>query len=138
MYTHSTQIRVRYGETDQMGYLYYGNYALYYEVGRVEMLRNLGMTYRMMEEELKVMMPVMTLNTRYIRPVFYDDLITVQTTINEIPERSITFHMELFNESGKLVNGGSVKLGFIDAISKKRINAPESFVKKILPFFKEK
>ena len=137
MYKHQTQIRVRYGETDQMGYLYYGNYALYYEVGRVEMLRALGMTYRMMEEELKVMMPVMTLNTRYIRPVFYDDLITVQTTINEIPERSITFHMELFNESGKLVNGGTVKLGFIDAITKKRINAPASFVEKILPFFEK-
>ncbi len=137
MYVHQTKVRVRYGETDQMGYLYYGNYALYYEVGRVEMLRALGMTYRMMEEELKVMMPVMTLNVRYTRPVFYDDLITVQTTIKEIPERSIIFHMELFNESGKLVNGGTVKLGFIDAVEKKRIDAPASFVEKLIPFFEQ-
>ena len=70
MYTHDFQKRVRYGETDQMGYLYYGNYAQYYEIGRVEMLRSLGLTYKSMEEEFGVMMPVLSLQIHYLRPAF--------------------------------------------------------------------
>jgi len=80
LFTHSTQIRVRYGETDQMGFLYYGNYALYYEVGRAEAIRSLGFTYRQLED-MGVMMPVVELNSQYFRPALYDDLITVETTL---------------------------------------------------------
>jgi acyl-CoA thioester hydrolase len=98
MYTHETQTRVRYGETDQMGYLYYGNYALYYEVGRAEMIRDLGLSYKEMESKLGVMMPVMSLQMRFVRPALYDELVTIRTTLRELPTRTITFHMELFNE----------------------------------------
>ena len=125
MITHQTKIRVRYGETDQMGYLYYGNYAQYYEVGRVEFLRDLGFEYKKLENEFQVMMPVMSLNCRYVRPVYYDDLITVETTLRQLPDRFITFHMELKNEAGKLVNGGSVKLCFVDRKTMKSIKVPE-------------
>ena len=83
MYTATTQIRVRYGETDQMGYLYYGFYALYYEVGRAEAIRELGFTYRQLEE-MGVMMPVAELNAQYFRPALYDDLITVKTCLQAL------------------------------------------------------
>ena len=72
MFTTETQIRVRYGETDQMGYLYYGNYAQYYEVGRAEMIRSVGLTYASMEKEHGTLMPVMSLNMRFVRPALYD------------------------------------------------------------------
>jgi acyl-CoA thioester hydrolase len=78
MYSAETKIRVRYGETDQMGYLYYGYYALYYEVGRAEAIRELGFTYKQMED-MGIMMPVAELNAKYYRPAKYDDLITVKT-----------------------------------------------------------
>ena len=135
MYSHRFQKRVRYGETDQMGYLYYGNYAQYYEIGRVEMLRSLGLTYKYMEEERGVMMPVMSLNTRYVRPAHYDELLTIETTLRKLPGQFITFHVEIFNERNKLVNGGSVKLCFVDKHANKSIKAPEFLLEKLIPHF---
>ena len=135
MYTHEHQKRVRYGETDQMGYLYYGNYAQYYEIGRVEMLRSLGFTYKNMEETLKVMMPVVTLNVRYLRPAYYDDLLTIRTTLKELPGKYITFHMEILNENNKLINGGTVKLCFVDMKTKQTVIAPDILLEKLRPFF---
>ena len=108
-----------------MGYLYYGNYAQYYEIGRVEFLRSMGLTYKELEENHGVMMPVMSMQTRYVRPVYYDDLITISTALRKLPDQSITFHMKLKNEAGKLVNGGSVKLCFLDAETKKSVKAPQ-------------
>ncbi|MDZ7878692.1 MAG: thioesterase family protein [Saprospiraceae bacterium] len=135
MFTHETQARVRYGETDQMGYLYYGNYALYYEVGRVEMLRSLGLTYREMESSLGIMMPVMSLQMRYVRPALYDELITIRTTLRELPTSTITFHHELYNEKKKLLNGGSVKLCFVDMATNKTVAPPQYMTGKLAPFF---
>lgn len=137
MYIHEFQQRVRYGETDQMGYLYHGNYARYYEIGRVEMIRSLGLSYRDMEAELRVMMPVMSLDMRFVRPARYDELLTIRTTLRELPERSITFRMEILNEAGKLVNGGSVKLCFVDMESRERVLAPEYLLAKLRPYFAE-
>lgn len=137
MYTHEYQKRVRYGETDQMGYLYYGNYAQYYEIGRVEMIRSLGLTYREIEEEHGILMPVMALNTRFVRPARYDELVTIRTSLRELPLKTITFHMELFNEQGKLLNGGSVKLCFVDKGSNKTIPTPGFLVDKLRPYFEE-
>ena len=128
MLIHRHQIRVRYGETDQMGYLYYGHYPAYYEVARAEMIRSLGYTYRKLEEELNIMMPVMSLNMRYVRPAKYDDLLTIETTLRRAPDKFMTFHHEVFNEKGKLLNGGSVKLGFIEADSRKSCKAPKLLV----------
>src|SRR5690606_42098903 len=85
MYSHESHIRVRYSETDQMGYTYYGNYAAFYEVGRVEMLRSLGLTYRSFEES-GIMMPVLELRSKFIKPDRYDDLITVCTILPELPK----------------------------------------------------
>ncbi|MFN4257142.1 MAG: acyl-CoA thioesterase, partial [Saprospiraceae bacterium] len=98
MYAHETQIRVRYGETDQMGYLYYGNYASYFEVGRVETIRSLGVSYKELEEVHGIWLPVVSLEQKFVRPAFYDDLLTVRSEIREVPDTHITFHVEVFNE----------------------------------------
>jgi acyl-CoA thioester hydrolase len=135
MFTHETQVRVRYGETDQMGYLYYGNYALYYEVGRAEMIRSLGLSYQVMEKEFGVMMPVMSLQMRFVRPALYDELVTIRTTLRELPTGTITFHHELFNEKKKLLNGGSVKLCFVEMATNKTVAPPQYLVDKLAPFF---
>jgi len=124
MLSHTTHIRVRYGETDQMGYLYYGNYAQYYEVGRAEMLRSLGFSYKELEEKHGIMMPVMSLDMRFVRPAKYDENLAVITTLRKLPKKEITFHVEIKNEKGKLVNGGRVKLCFVDQLSNKTIPTP--------------
>lgn len=137
MYTATTQIRVRYGETDQMGFLYYGYYALYYEVGRAEAVRELGFTYRELEE-MGVMMPVVELNAQYFRPALYDDLITVKTMIKELPDGpKIQFHSELYNEQEQLLNKGVTTLVFYDSKEKKKVNMPEELLSRLQPFFEK-
>lgn len=139
MYIHDFQKRVRYGETDQMGYVYYGNYAQYYEIGRVEMLRSLGMTYKEMEKDMGVMMPVVNLEIRYLRPAKYDDLLTIRTTLHDLPDQKyITFFVEIFNEEGKLINGGKVRLCFVDIASGRTVPPPEKLMEKLQPHFEEK
>ena len=96
MISHLTQFRVRYSETDQMGYVYYGNYAQYFEVGRVEWLRNLGFSYKTMENE-GVMLPVINLQINYLKPAKYDNLLTLRTTLVKKPVVRIEFSYELFN-----------------------------------------
>jgi len=135
MFTAETQVRVRYGETDQMGYLYYGNYALYYEVGRAEAIRQLGFTYRELEE-MGVMMPVAELQSRYFRPALYDDLITIKTTLEELPTGTkIQFHSELYNEAGVLLNKGVTTLVFYGAAEKKTVRIPDVLRDRLLPYF---
>ena len=136
MYQHSIDIRVRYGETDQMGYLYYGFYALYYEQGRTEAIRNLGVTYKELEEN-GIIMPVASMESKYLRPAHYDDLVKVVTTVKELPTGPfITFHTELFNAQNKLMNIASVTLAFYDPINKSKVNAPEYLIEKLRPYFK--
>ena len=135
MFTYDTQIRVRYGETDQMGYLYYGHYAQYFEVGRAETIRSLGISYKEMETDLGIMMPVMSLQMRYVRPALYDELLTIRTTLRQLPESTMTFHHEIFNEKKKLVNGGSVKLCFVDMKSGKTVAPPQYLLDKLAPYF---
>lgn len=135
MYGFETQIRVRYGETDQMGYLYYGNYAEYFEVGRVETIRSLGLTYKALEDVYGIWLPVVSLEMRFVRPAYYDDLLTVRSEIRELPDNHITFHVEIFNEQKKLVNAGRVRLCFFDAKAKKVVQAPEYLMEKLRPFF---
>ena len=134
MYSTTTKIRVRYGETDQMGYLYYGHYGLYYEVGRTDMLREVGLTYKRMEEE-GIIMPVTDLKVKYIRPAKYDDLITVKTILRELPASKITFYSELYNENEKLINLGETTLVFLDQQSGKITDPPSYLIEKFLPFF---
>lgn len=135
MYSSTTTIRVRYGETDQMGYLYYGFYALYYEVGRAEAIRELGFTYKELEA-MGVVMPVAAMEAKYIRPAFYDDLITVKTILKEWPATAeIEFHSELYNEAGKLLNTSKVTLVFYDPVQRKKVMMPSQLANKLKPFF---
>ncbi|MGN6476399.1 MAG: acyl-CoA thioesterase [Flavipsychrobacter sp.] len=135
MYESTTQVRVRYGETDQMGYLYYGYYALYYEVGRAEAIRQLGFTYKELED-MGIVMPVAELNVKYLRPALYDNLITVKTILKELPEGpKIQFHSELYNEQEQLLNVGVTTLVFFDPKEKKKINMPAELYQRLAPFF---
>jgi acyl-CoA thioester hydrolase len=134
MYEHITTLRVRYAETDQMDIVYYGNYAQYFEVGRAECIRELGYTYKQMEE-LGVRMPVVHMETDFLRPAHYDDLITIKTMLKNLPEgHEIIFHHEVFNEKTKLLTTGKVVLFFIDSKTGKRTNIP-SYLKATLAAF---
>ncbi|MFN4298661.1 MAG: acyl-CoA thioesterase [Thermaurantimonas sp.] len=134
MYLHKIQVRVRYGETDRMGYVYYGNYPLYYEVGRVEALRNLDISYKDLEEN-GILMPVLSLQIKYIRPAFYDDLLTIKTEIREMPASRIIFHHEIYNEAETLLNIGSVELVFLNAATGKPIRCPNKVIQVLQKYF---
>ena len=135
MFTHETKIRVRYAETDKMGYLYYGHYPKFYEIGRVEAMRDLGIRYLDLEEKYQVMMPVMSLNMRFVRPAYYDDLLTLKTIIRKLPGETITYHHEMYREDGTLLNGGSVKLCFVNMKNDETIAVPTVLMDKLDPFF---
>jgi len=135
MFTFKTQIRIHYALTDQMGVVYHGHYAQFYEIGRTEALRSLGLTYKEIEAA-GVIMPVTEIHSRFIRPALYDDLITVVTTIKEMPLTSkIVFHSEIFNEKNDLLNTGTVTLYFLDKKTMKRSEMPEQIKQKLLTFF---
>lgn len=126
-YTFSTKIRVRYGETDQMGYCYYGNYAQYFEVGRVESLRALGMSYKSLEKD-GIMLPVSDFSVKYYLPAFYDDELTIKTYITQIKGARIYFEYEVFNQENKLICKAATTLVFVDKNTMKPIVAPTSFI----------
>ncbi len=134
MFKHDTMVRVRYGETDQMGYVYYGDYAEYLEVGRVEALRSLGFAYRRLEEE-GVMLPVHDLNITYHQPARYDDLITVRTIIPQVPSVRMVFNYELRNEAGTLLCEASTTLVFVDRTTMRPRRAPDELLKMLSPHF---
>lgn len=123
MYSFETKLRVRYAETDQMGFVYYGVYAQYYEVGRVELLRSLGISYKEIEA-LGFTLPVVNFNIKYKKPALYDDELTIRTTIKKTPSAKIIFHYETFNETGALLNTGEVILVFINKGTGKVCSAP--------------
>lgn len=132
-----TQVRVRYGEVDQMGFLYYGNYALFYEVARAEMIREFGYAYSEMEKEGTVM-PVVKMNTKFLKPARYDELITIETTLLELLDHPfITFHHKLFNEAGDLINKGEVTLTFYDPVNQKRVPMPARLRNLLTPYFRK-
>jgi len=135
MYTSITKKRVRYGETDKMGYLYYGNYAQLYEIGRVEMLRDLGFPYVMMEDQLKVMLPVVSVEAKFLKPAYYDEELEIQTSLKEIPSKMITIYSDIYNSKKELIHKATVKLFFIDMETDKRISAPAELVSKLEAYF---
>ncbi len=117
---HTTTKRVRYNETDQMGFMYYGNYCLYYEVGRAEMIRDEGYTYNQLEKD-GIAMPIVKVNSKYLRPARYDDLITIETEIKTLEQLPfITFHHNLYNEERDLIHKGEVTLAFVNSKTGKR------------------
>ncbi len=125
-----TKIRVRYGETDKMGIVYYGNYALYLEEGRTEWLRTLGFSYKYMEAH-NVELPVVNLNINFKQPAYYDDLITVTSTLKEIPTVKIEFYYEIHNQEGKLLVTATTTLVFVNSTTKKLMKAPDYLLEKL-------
>ena len=134
MYQSETTVRVRYGETDQMGYVYYGNYATYYEVARVESLRQLGFAYKDLEKD-GIMLPVLENHTRFMAPATYDELLTIRTTIKDRPGVRIRFHYEIFNETKEMINKGETLLVFVNMKTGKPCRPPETMLHLLLPFF---
>lgn len=134
MYRSETHIRVRYSETDQMQYVYYGNYASYYEVARVESLRQLGLTYKELEA-MGVIMPVLENHSEFLSPALYDELLKIVVTIHEKPTVRIRFHYEIFNEQEKLIHRGETLLAFVNQKTGRPCRPPEAFQKVLLPYF---
>ena len=135
MFITETLIRVRYAETDQMNVVYYGNYAQYFEVARAESIRNLGLTYKEMEAA-GVMMPVVEMQTKFLRPAHYDDLLTIKTIMRELPaDHRILFEHEVFNQEKKLLTLGKVILYFVKLGSFEKTVMPETMRTLLSPFF---
>ncbi len=127
-------VRVRYKETDNMGVVHHSNYINYYEVARTELLRGLGITYREMEAR-GVMLPVREVHIDYLAPARYDDLLTVRISMPEMPRVRMVFTHEIYTDSGKLVNRGSVTLVFVDAVTRRPCRAPRWFLDVLEPAF---
>jgi acyl-CoA thioester hydrolase len=135
MFVTETKIRVRYAETDQMNVVYHGNYAQYFETARAESIRELGFTYKQMEA-MDIIMPIVEIHIKYIRPAHYDDLLTVKAILKELPtDHRIEFHHEVFNEKEKLLTLGRAVLYFINAKTKERTKMPEALYEKVKSFF---
>lgn len=127
MFTFETKIRVRYAEADKMGYVYYGNYATYFEVARVEALRSLGLSYKEMEQN-GVMLPVLHYSTKFFKPAFYDDELTIKLEVKEPPNTRIHFYFDTFNAQGDHLNTAEVTLVFVDIHKNKPCLPPKAFV----------
>ena len=135
MFSSETKVRVRYAETDQMGVVYHSNFFLYYEVSRAECIRELGYTYADMER-MGVIMPVVEVQSRFLRPALYDDLLTIKTILKELPvHHKIEFHHEVYNEAKELLTTGRVILYFMEAKTMKRTVMPEQLLQKLQPYF---
>ena len=130
MHSHEISLRIRYGETDQMGVVYHGNYPQYLEIGRVEWLRSLGISYKSMEEN-GCMLPVISLAIKYKKPAVYDERITIRTRLLKIPTVRIEFGYEILAEDGSLIAEAETQLAFLDTQSRKPIRCPEPLLEKL-------
>ncbi len=124
MIVKETNIRVPYGHTDQMGFVYYGNYPLYYEMGRTESLRSMGTSYKELEDD-QVLMPVIDMNIKYLKPARYDDLLTIRTIVKELPSTRMKFFYEIYNQSGELLNQGETTLIFLSQQRNRPVRCPQ-------------
>jgi acyl-CoA thioester hydrolase len=131
MISQSTSFRIRYGETDQMGVVYHGNYAQFFEIGRIAWLRALGISYKNMEQN-NVMLPVVSLTCNFLKSAEFDDEITVKTTLKKIPTVKIEFEYEITNQNNDLLTTGYTTLAFINMTTKKPMRCPESILEKLL------
>lgn len=135
MYISHTYLRVRYSETDQMGYAYYGHYAAYFEVARVESLRQLGLTYKALED-MGIIMPVLENHSKYLAPARYDDRLKIETTIREMPGVRIRFEYEISNEAGGIIHRGETLLAFVNKLTGRPCRPPQVFTEVLEPFFR--
>ncbi|PHS09798.1 MAG: thioesterase [Kordia sp.] len=130
MKKHETKLRVRYGETDQMGVVYHGNYAQYLEVARVEWLRSIDISYKKMEDD-GVMLPVVNLNINFKKPAFYDEVIIIKTKLRKKPGLKITIDQEIYNNKGALLTISEITLVFVNMHTKRPILCPDELLKKL-------
>ena len=134
MFTSESKIRVRYSETDQMRYAYYGHYAAYYEVSRTDMMRKTGVSY-MQLEDMGIIMPVVEMHIRYYKPAKYDDLLTVKVILKEMPTARIKFFYEVYNEDGEKINDGYTLMTFADMKTGRPVRPPKILVDALKPYF---
>jgi acyl-CoA thioester hydrolase len=131
MLRHSVSYRVCYADTDQMGYVYYGNYARFYEIARVETLRHIGVSYKVLEDA-GVGLPVYENYSKYHAPALYDDLLRIECTLIKMPSVRIEFEYKIFNQSDALLHEGKTTLVFMDLATKKVVKVPEWLISAIL------
>lgn len=134
MFISETKIRVYYEDTDQMGVVYYGKYLRYYEIGRTEMIRSLGLSYKNIEET-GILLPARSVKINYLKPAHYDDLLTVRTIIDQIPQVKFPIKSEIYNQNNELLNEGEVTLAFFNGKTNRPCKAPEMFIKAIQKYF---
>lgn len=135
MFTHETQVKVRYAETDQMGVVYHGNYAQYYEIARTECFEAAsGLTYESMEAD-GVMLPILELQSKYLKPALYNQVLTIKSVVSELPTVRLKVTYEIYNESKELINIGSTTLVFVDKVTRRPCHPPESFMKNVRQYF---
>jgi acyl-CoA thioester hydrolase len=134
MYANSVKLRIRYSETDKMGYCYYGNYAQYFEVARVELLRKLGIVYKELEDE-GILLPVTHFTVDYLKPAFYDDEIEVRCELRVLPTSAIVFHYTTLNQKSEILNTSVTKLIFFSKSLAKPIRPPEKVMELLKPYF---
>lgn len=135
MYSSEIEIRVRYAETDRMGYVYYGNYAVYFEVARVEALRKIGVSYKSLEDS-GILLPVSEYHVKYLLPAYYDDLLLIKSNIIALPSARIFFEYRTYREN-QLLNTGATTLVFVDKRSGKPVRCPEEITQRLSAFFSE-
>lgn len=128
MYTSRTTYRVRYADTDQMGVVYYGNYPRFYEIGRSEMIREMGYSYRELEES-GVFMPVASVNAKYRRPIYYDEEITIETALKKMPQARMVFYHTIYNEKNEVVHTAEVTLVFLSKETNRPVRVPEYMIR---------
>lgn len=134
MYSHTIKTRIRYSETDKMGYCYYGNYAQFFEIGRVETLRSLGTRYKDLEDK-NILLPVVNLQVNYKKPVFYDEEIKIRTVIRQLPTAKIVFDYEITNEKDEITTTGETTLVFLNGENSRPIAAPKEILDALKPHF---
>ncbi len=134
MLSNEIQIRIRYCEVDRMGYLHHGNYSVYFEEGRTELIRKLGLTYREMEDR-GILLPVRELQIKYYKPALYDDKITIKTSLVKKPSARLEFEYQMMNSDGELLSEAKTTLVFVDTKSRKPMRVPEFFENLIAPYF---
>ena len=129
-----TKIRVYYEDTDKMGVVYYGNYPRYYEIGRTEMIREFGFSYKEMEDS-GIVLPAHSIKINYLHSAYYDDLLTIRTIVEQIPKVKFPIKTQIYNQDNVLINEGEVVLAFYNIITKRPCKAPDIFIKAIEKYF---
>jgi len=136
MITSENEIRIRYDEVDKMGYVYHGNYAKYYHISRTELLRKIGISDKALEGH-NILLPVIEMNIKYIKPIFYDEVIIIKTSLYDIPSSRMIFRHEVRNHNNEVINRAESMVAFVDIITRKPMKAPLFIVNKIKSYIEK-